>query len=198
MPPQNQPQDKQVQDAMQNPDAQINLPHRSKAKTVWMVLAILLFIALIAVSAFGYYKWKQYRTLAGDLGAQINALNNQVEQLNNQIGTLEAQLSAKPKTTSTTTVADQDKIKQAITDYCAAAGGTVVKTSASKINLSSDNKAATVSVTCSSSTKLTEGTFLLKKGSGGSWVVLQFGQSQSQDLTTQFGLPTSYPNSSAY
>lgn len=197
MPPQ-KTQDQQVQDAMPSPDARINLPQRSRAKTVWMVIAIISIIALIAVSAFGYYKWKQYRTLVGDLGAQINALNNQVQDLNNQIGTLEAQLNAKPKSASSVTATDQEKIKQAITDYCAAAGGTVVKTSASKINLSSDNKAATVSVTCSSSTKLTEGTFLLKKGSAGSWVVLQFGQSQPQELTTQFGLPTSYPNSSVY
>ncbi len=84
MPPQ-KTQDQQVQDAMQNPDAQINLPHRSKAKTVWMIIAILLFIALIAVSALGYYKWKQYRTLVGDLGARINALENQVNDLNSQI-----------------------------------------------------------------------------------------------------------------
>jgi hypothetical protein len=84
MPPQKN-QDQQVQDAMHNPEAHINLPQRSKAKTVWMVIAIISIIALIAVSAFGYYKWKQYKTLVGDLGARINALENQVNDLNSQI-----------------------------------------------------------------------------------------------------------------
>lgn len=93
MPPQ-KAQDQQVQDAMHNPEGQINLPQRSRAKTVWMVIAIISIIALIAVSAFGYYKWKQYKTLVGDLGARINALENQVNDLDAQVVVL--------KTTSTT------------------------------------------------------------------------------------------------
>lgn len=76
MEPQNQP----MPTVSQEPD-NIMPPPPQKSSKVWIVLTILLAISLIAVSVFGYYKWQQYRTLTGNLGAQINALQNQVKSL---------------------------------------------------------------------------------------------------------------------
>lgn len=66
---------------MQSPMPEINtMPPKSGGKA-WMVIAILMTIALIAVSAFGYTKWQAYRTKVGDLGSQVNALQAQVTEL---------------------------------------------------------------------------------------------------------------------
>jgi hypothetical protein len=62
------------------------MKHKSGGK-VWMVIAILAIIALIGLSAFGYYKWQQYRTLTGNLGAQVNALQAQVDTLTAEAAT---------------------------------------------------------------------------------------------------------------
>ncbi|MDQ5943828.1 MAG: hypothetical protein QG675_596 [Patescibacteria group bacterium] len=75
-----EPQNPQMPVTNQAPD-NIMPPPPQKSSKVWIVLTIILAISLIAVSVFGYYKWQQYRTLAGNLGARINALENQVKAL---------------------------------------------------------------------------------------------------------------------
>lgn len=54
----------------------IQLPKRDRAKTVWMIVAIVAIAALIGLGVFGYYKIKNLNKQLQDQQAQINDLSN--------------------------------------------------------------------------------------------------------------------------
>lgn len=177
----------------------IQLPKRDRAKTVWMVVAIVAIAALIGLVAFGYYKIKNLNKQISDQQAQINDLNNKKKTLEDAASAAASSAAKSAVNTAinavTSSTSDQDKIKLAISDYCAAQSKTVIVRTSAMINFSADKKAATVSnVACASDDR---GAFTLKKGNN-DWVVLQFGQSQPDALTAQFNLPSTYPNSVNY
>lgn len=94
------------------PQSNTNVMPARKPKG-WMITSIILIVVVVAMSAFGYYKWKQYRTLTGQLGAQINALQNQVTELQAQVASLQSQNTTK----STTVSSDQALINAAVAKY---------------------------------------------------------------------------------
>ena len=72
------------------PTTNVMPPRKPKG---WMITSIILIIVVIAMAAFGYYKWKQYRTLTGQLGAQISALQAQVAELESQLAATQSKSS---------------------------------------------------------------------------------------------------------
>ncbi len=177
----------------------IQLPKRDRAKTVWIIVAIISLVALVGLAAFGYVKIKNLNKQINDQQAQISDLENKKKTLEDAASAAAASAAKSAVNTAINAISastsDQDKIKLAISDYCAAQSKTVIVRSGAMINFSADKKAATVSnVACNSDDR---GAFTLKKGNN-DWVVLQFGQSQPDTLTTQFNLPSSYPNSVNY
>ncbi len=189
----------QNQHPHQSPTDHIQLPKRDRAKTVWIVVAVIAIAALIGLAVFGYVKVKNLNKQISDQQAQITELNNKKKTLEDAASAAASAAAKSAVNTAinavTSSTSDQDKIKLAISDYCAAQSKTVIVRTGAMINFSSDKKAATVSkVVCNSGD---EGAFTLKKGNN-DWIVLQFGQSQPDTLTSQFGLPNTYPNSINY
>jgi len=70
-------QNQNTHQPVHNPSSDhIQLPKRDRAKTVWIVVAIIAIAALIGLAAFGYVKVKNLNKQISDQQAQINELNN--------------------------------------------------------------------------------------------------------------------------
>lgn len=67
--------DKEVKEAMHG-DHSMDLPKRDKAKTVWMVIAIILLVALISLGVYGYIQMKNMNQKISDQQAQIQKLED--------------------------------------------------------------------------------------------------------------------------
>lgn len=172
----------QVQHAPEN--HAMNLPQKSSKG--WMIVAILAIIVLLAVSALSYYKWQQYKTLVGNLGARINALENQVTSL-------EKQLAATKVTTKTTTIQTDEQQAITATENYTFATSSGVKSVSVTVN-ALEGTAALVTVTPTPTLLGFSNIYALKKQNG-VWIVVYTGtvkptaaQASSLGLpnTTQF------------
>ncbi len=151
-----EPQNPQMPTSNQMSD-NIMPPPPQKSSKVWIVLTIILAISLIAVSAFGYYKWQQYRALTGNLGARINALETQVAAL---------QASQSDKIVVTNQAKANCESQKGFTFIIGTVG-----TTKEKVELSSDNNSARLVASCQTGTTAVPGsskTYVFKK-SNGAW-----------------------------
>ncbi|MFO0862304.1 MAG: hypothetical protein U0516_01115 [Candidatus Saccharibacteria bacterium] len=70
-------QNQNTHQPVHNPSSDhIQLPKRDRAKTIWIVVAIIAIAALIGLAAFGYVKVKNLNKQISDQQSQINELNN--------------------------------------------------------------------------------------------------------------------------
>ncbi len=155
MPPQNQ-----------MPEANFQAEMPQKSSKAWMIIAILLGLLLIAESVFGYYKWQEYKKLAGSLGADVNSLNAQVAALNAQIATISKTAQSATSTSDSAAIVKSSEIY-------ALATNSAVKSVAVTVTVQEGN-AALVTVTPTPSQTNYSNIFALKKQNG-VWVVVYTG-----------------------
>jgi hypothetical protein len=74
------PEDKELKDAMHH-DHQIKLPKKDKSKTVWIVIAVILLLALIGLGAYGYMQINKLNKSIKDKDATISDLQNKKKTL---------------------------------------------------------------------------------------------------------------------
>lgn len=175
-----EPQNQQVPTSNQMSD-NIMSPPLQKTSKIWIVFTIILAIALIAVSVFGYYKWQQYRTLTGNLGARINALENQV---------------------AAQQVAQSDKIvvtNQAKANCESQKGFTfiigTVGTTKEKVELSGDSNSARLVASCQTGTTAVPGsskTYVFKKSNGAWSLVITTASPITKAEGEKYSLPTTW------
>lgn len=183
----NQDHSSQIPTSNQSPDN--FMPPAQKSSKIWIVFTIILAIALIAVSVFGYYKWQQYRTLTGNLGAQINALQNQVASLDKQLAAAKLNQKTSTNTTSTT---DEQQIKTAVINYTegyvGAKNGQTFQIEDITINKSNPNF-ATVGVGDVVNGQRTSGYAVILKKVNNTWIVIYTGQNLDPEIAKRFGIP---------
>jgi len=155
------------QQPMQDPVMNNVMPEPAKSSKVWMIMAILAIVALIGVTVFGYYKHSQYRTLVGNLGAQINGLQNQVKSLEIQLTAAQAK-----SPTAATAQTDTQQIISATQNY-ALATNTAVKSASVTITVIEGSNAL-VTVTPTPAQTNYSNIFALKKQNG-IWLVVYTG-----------------------
>lgn len=156
-------------------------PPPPRSSKIWIVFTIILTITLIAVSAFGYYKWQQYRTLTGNLGAQINALQNQVAA---------QQASQSDKLV----VTNQAKAN------CESQKGFIfiigtVGTAKEKVELSGDSNSARLVASCQTGTTAVPGsskTYVFKKLNGAWSLVITTASPITKAEGEKYTLPTAW------
>lgn len=180
-----EPQNPQMPVTNQAPD-NIMPPPPQKSSKVWIVLTIILAVSLIAVSAFGYYKWQQYKKLVGSLGADVNSLN--------------AQLAAQQ-------AAQSDKIvvtNQAKANCESQKGFTfiigTVGTAKEKVELSEDNNSARLVASCQTGTTAVPGsskTYVFKKSSGAWSLVITTASPITKAEGEKYTLPAAWYQSGA-
>lgn len=180
-----QPQDQQMPMTNQ-PSDNIMPPSPPKSSKIWIVFTIILTIALISVSVFGYYKWQQYRTLTGNLGARINALETQV-------AAQQAAQSDKP------VVINQAKANcESQKGYTFIIG--TLGTTKEKVELSSDNASARLVASCQTGTTAVPGsskTYVFKKSNGAWSLVITTASPITKSEGEKYTLPVAWYQSGA-
>ncbi len=156
--PQNQPINQMNQ--VNDPASNNLMPPPKKSSKVWMIVAILAIITLLAVCAFGYYKRQQYLTKVGSLSADVNALN--------------ARIAEQQAVTS-----DKNMVINQAKANCESQKGFIfvigtVGTTKEQVEFSSDTTSARLVASCQTGSTATPGsskTYVFKK-SGGTWSLI--------------------------
>lgn len=143
------------------PQSEVMTPVKSPGGSkVWMVIAIIAIVLLIAESIFGYYKWQQYRTKVGNLGAEINSLQNDVQS---------KQAAMSDKNVVLGLAKANCESQKNFTFVIGTVG-----TSKQDVEFSSDNNSARLVASCQTGTTAVPGsskTYVFKK-SNGNWALV--------------------------
>lgn len=177
MPPQDQQNPQQVVD----PSTNTFVPPPQKSSKLWMIIAILAIVALLAVSGFAYYKRQQYLTKVGSLSADVNALNARIAE-------------------EQAAMSDKNLVIAQAKANCESQKGTTfvigtVGTAKDQVEFSSDNMSARLVASCQTGTTPVPGsskTYVLKKSNGAWSLVITTASPITKAEGEKYALPATW------
>lgn len=200
---------KEVKEAMHQPsDEKINLPHRSKAKVVWMIIAIIAILALIGLGIFSYMKIKSLNQTISNQQSQISDLQNKQKSLEDAAAAAgkAAADAAANAVKNAVTGSDDDQVIAATKAYCEvkvdpsngkafvfSVNSTATPNTTKKVVYANNKTFAEMSGACKSPVEGTgSGNFYVLKKSNNNWVVVSEGGTPDQAQVSKYAIPSNF------
>lgn len=184
--------DEEVKKAMPS-DHSMDLPKKDKAKTAWMIIAIVALVVLIGLGIYGYMQMQKTNQKIKDQQAQIDELNDAKKTLEDTAAAAAkaATDAAAKAVTSAATSSDADQVSQLAKNQSEASVGTVV---GKNVNLgvpriSDDKKFAVLGISGIADGQSGPGAGMYFKKVNGSWVYLGTIQNMTPEFRERYGIP---------
>jgi len=186
--------DEEVKKAMPS-DHSMDLPKKDKAKTAWMIIAIVALVALIGLGIYGYTQMQKTNQKIKDQQAQIDELNDTKKTLEDAAAAAAkaaTDAAAKAVTNAVTKQTDEELIKTALTNQCQLYQGKASPYLKTYKIQQVENNFAQAAYICNPGE---DGpTAILKKVNNQWFIVSQgIGEIVTNEARTNYGIPAKYP-----